>query len=86
MKRMEDAGLEPAGLVVSLHPARSLSGFCMVSLGIPDQGWELKGEATGKKNVKNNCSLLCSRRRKRDTCSLVCERSGEQEGSADRRI
>lgn len=57
-----------------------------VSLGIPDQGWELKGEATGKKNVKNNCSLLCSRRRKRDTCSLVCERSGEQEGSADRRI
>lgn len=57
-----------------------------ISLGIPDQGWELKGEAVGKKNVKNNCSLLCLRRRRRDTWSLVCEQSGEQEGSADRCI
>lgn len=32
-----------------------------LSLGIPSQGWELKGEATWKEDVENNCGLLCSR-------------------------
>lgn len=75
---------EADGLVVAKQHPSALPGphlaFAEVSLGIPNQGRELKGEATWKKKAKNNCSLLCSRRRKGDTRSLVRKQSGEQEG------
>lgn len=67
---------EAEGLVVPEQHPRTLPGphlaFAWVSSGIQNQGRELKGEATWKKKVKNNCSLLCLRRRKGDTRSLVC--------------
>lgn len=79
---------EADGLVVPEQHPCALPGphlaFAWVSSGIQNQGRELKGETTWKKKAKNNCSRLCSRRRKGDTRSLVREKSGEQEGSADR--
>jgi len=79
---------EADGLVVPEQHPCTLPGphpdFAWVSSSVPNHGWELKGEATWKKKARNNCRLLCSRRREGDTWSLVREQSREQEGSADR--